>query len=64
MSTKQEKPQEVSWWLNELESLGVSVKLRNDLNDITETSNLAENLKQTMYHAYKDAYNDNDNNCS
>jgi hypothetical protein len=59
MATKQEKPQEDSWWLNELESLGVSVKVRNDLNDITETSNLAENLKQILYQAYKDAYNDN-----
>jgi hypothetical protein len=64
MATKQEKTQEVSWWLNELESLGVSVKLRNDLNDVTETSNLAENLKQILYQAYKDAYNDNDNNSS
>jgi flagellin-specific chaperone FliS len=64
MATKQEKPQEVSWWLNELESLGVSVKLRNDLNDIQETSNLAENLKQIFYQAYKDAYNENDNNSS
>jgi hypothetical protein len=64
MATKQEKPQEDSWWLNELESLGVSVKLRNDLNDVTETSNLAENLKQILYQAYKDAYNDNDNNSS
>jgi hypothetical protein len=59
MATKQEKTQEVSWWLNELESLGVSVKLRNDLNDITETSNLAKNLKQILYQAYKDAYTDN-----
>jgi flagellin-specific chaperone FliS len=64
MATKQEKPQEVSWWLNELESLGVSVKLRNDLNNIQETSNLAENLKQIFYQAYKDAYNENDNNSS
>jgi len=64
MATKQEKPQEVGWWLNELESLGVSAKLRNDLNDITETSNLAENLKQILYQAYKNAYNDNDNNSS
>jgi hypothetical protein len=58
MATKQENPQEDSWWLNELESLGVRVKVRNDLNDIRETSNLAENLKQVLYQAYKDAYND------
>lgn len=58
MATKQENPQEDNWWLNELESLGVRVKVRNDLNDIRETSNLAENLKQILYQAYKDAYND------
>jgi hypothetical protein len=58
MATKQENPQEDNWWLNELESLGVRVNIRNDLNDIGETSNLAENLKQILYQAYKDAYND------
>jgi hypothetical protein len=58
MATKQENPQEDNWWLNELESLGVRVKGINDLNDIRETSNLAENLKQILYQAYKDAYND------
>lgn len=41
-----------------MESLGVSVKLTNDLNDIKETSNLAENLKQIFYQSYKDAYNE------
>ena len=58
MATKQESPQKVNWWLNELESLGVSPKTRNELNDIQETSNLAENLKQVFYQAYKEAYND------
>jgi hypothetical protein len=58
MATKQENPQEGNWWLNELESLGVRVKVINDLNDIRETSNLAENLKQILYQAYKEAYND------
>ena len=56
MATKQENPQKDSWWINELESLGVSVKVRNELNDIQETSNLAENLKQIFYQSYKDAY--------
>lgn len=58
MATKQENPQDDDWWLNELESLGVSVKVINDLNDIKETSNLVENLKQILYEAYKDAYNE------
>ena len=58
MATKQENLQDDDWWLNELESLGVSVKVRNDLNDIKETSNLVENLKQILYQAYKDSYNE------
>ena len=61
MATKQEKPQKDSWWTNELETLGASPKARNELNNIQETSNLAENIKQMFYQAYKEAYNDNDN---
>jgi hypothetical protein len=61
MATKQENPQKDNWWINELESLGVSVKVRNELNDTQETSNLAENLKQIFYQAYKEAY-DNESN--
>jgi len=61
MACQQENPQKDNWRTNELESLGVSVKVRNELNDIQETSNLAENLKQVFYRAYKDAYQDNDN---
>jgi hypothetical protein len=56
MATKED-----NWWLNELESLGVSPKVRNELNDIQEISSLTENLKQIFYQAYKDAYK-NDNN--
>jgi hypothetical protein len=59
MVTKQENLQKDGWWTNELESLGVSVKVRNELNDTQETSNLAENLKQKFYHRY---YNDDNNN--
>jgi hypothetical protein len=51
MATKQENPQEDNWWLNGLESLGVSPKVRNELNDIQETSSLTENLKQIFYQA-------------
>jgi hypothetical protein len=62
MAAIQENLQKDSWWTNELESLGVSVKVRNELNDTQETSNLAENLKQKLYQAYKVAYNDDNNN--
>ena len=58
MATKEEGIQKDTWWLNELESLGVSPKVKNELNDIQETSNLAENLKQEFYQAYKEAYTD------
>ena len=58
MATKEEGIQRDTWWLNELESLGVSPKVKNELNDIQETSNLAENLKQAFYQAYREAYND------
>jgi hypothetical protein len=63
MATKEENIQKDTWWLNELESLGVSPKAKNELNDIQETSNLAENLKQLFYQAYKEAYNDDDIRC-
>jgi hypothetical protein len=58
MATKEEGIQRDTWWLNELESLGVSPKVQNELNDIQEASSLAENLKQAFYQAYKEAYND------
>ncbi|HZA61510.1 MAG TPA: hypothetical protein VE573_01460 [Nitrososphaeraceae archaeon] len=58
MATKEENIRKDAWWLNELETLGVSPKVKNELNDIQETSNLAENLKQAFYQAYKGAYSD------
>jgi hypothetical protein len=58
MATKEEETQKDTWWLNELESLGVSPKVKNELNDIQETSNLVEYLKQAFYQAYKEAYNE------
>jgi hypothetical protein len=34
MATKEENMQKDTWWLNELESLGVSPKVKNELNNI------------------------------
>ncbi|HEU4447677.1 MAG TPA: hypothetical protein VFR94_23585 [Nitrososphaeraceae archaeon] len=57
MATKEEIKKD-TWWLNELESPGVTPKVKNELNDMQETRNLAENLKQALYQAYKQAYDD------
>ncbi|MGN6630651.1 MAG: hypothetical protein ACTHKP_00210 [Nitrososphaeraceae archaeon] len=58
MAIKNECPEKYDWWLNELESLGVSVKVLNDLNNIQEVSELTENLKQTFYQEYKTTYSE------
>ena len=55
------------YWINELESLGISPKEiiaeKNinstvELNSIEELTNLVENIKQTMYQDYKTAYSE------
>jgi len=50
------------YWINELESLGISPKKINDYlnngNTTTELADLVENIKQTMYQEYKTAYSD------
>jgi hypothetical protein len=58
MTTKTEHPEKKQWWLNELESLGISSKKTNELNDQKEISNLTENIKQTLYQDYKSLYNE------
>ena len=44
MATKEEETQKDTWWLNELESLGVSPKVKNELNDIQETKSKNRHL--------------------
>jgi hypothetical protein len=53
-----EYPEKYSWWLNELESLGLVVKKANDINDITEVSSLTDSIKQVMFQDYKTCYNE------
>jgi hypothetical protein len=47
-----------SWWLNELESLGVKTLERNGLNNHKEASDLTEAVKQTLYEDYLQAYSE------
>jgi hypothetical protein len=58
MAIRNEHPEKYDWWLSELESLGISTKTLNDLNDKQEVSELTENLKQTYYQEYKSRYTD------
>jgi len=43
---------------NELNSLGVEPKRKNQLNDNEELENLSDNIKQAMFQDYKIAYSE------
>jgi hypothetical protein len=53
MSDKNEYPERYRWWRNELASLGIIVKKRNELNDLRELGDLTENIKRTFFQDYK-----------
>jgi hypothetical protein len=46
------------YWLNELDSLGIEPKQKKELNDAEELENLADIIKQAMFHDYKIAYSE------
>ena len=46
------------YWHNELESLGIDPKRKNELNDKEELAILADNIKQVYYQDYKTAYDE------
>jgi hypothetical protein len=48
-----EHPERYGWWINELESLGLSVKKTNEFNDLNEIRSLAESIKQGLYQDHK-----------
>jgi hypothetical protein len=56
---KIEHPERYSWWLNELESLGVDTLNKDGLNNHKEASDLTEAVKQTLYENYLQAYSEN-----
>jgi hypothetical protein len=49
-----------NYWQNELNSLGIEPKRKNELNDKQELRALADNIKQVYYQEYKTAYETND----
>ncbi len=44
------------YWFNELDSLGIHPKRKNELNDSKEMEDLVENMKQAMLQEYRSAY--------
>jgi hypothetical protein len=59
MATVIERPERFGWWINELESLGLSVKKTNEFNDLDEIRDLTEIIKQDKYIDYKTDYFNN-----
>jgi hypothetical protein len=55
----EEHPERYSWWLSELESLGVNTLEKNGLNNYKEAGDLTEAIKQTLYEDYLQAYSGN-----
>jgi hypothetical protein len=53
-----EHPERYSWWLSELESLGVNTQDKNGLGNHKEASDLIEAVKQTLYEDYLQAYSE------
>jgi hypothetical protein len=53
-----EHPKRYSWWLNELDSLGISTLEKNGLNNRKEASDLTDTVKQTLYEEYLKDYSE------
>ena len=53
-----EHPEQYSWWLNELDSLGISTLEKNGINNRSEASDLTDAVKHTFYEEYLVAYNE------
>jgi hypothetical protein len=49
---KAEYPEKYNWWLNELDSLGISTLQKNELDNQKEASDFIEAVKQTLYEEY------------
>ena len=53
-----EHPDRYSWWLNELESLGIRTRSKDACNNIKEANKLTEEIKQISYEEYQKAFNE------
>jgi hypothetical protein len=55
-SVFEDEMKKVDYWLNELRSLGISARKKNELNDRMELHNLADKIKEQLYQEYKAAF--------
>jgi hypothetical protein len=57
---QQQQQAKNGYWQNELDSLGIEPKQKNELNDNNkeELENLADIIKQAMFQDYKVAYSE------
>jgi hypothetical protein len=55
---KAEHHEKHSWWLNELESLGINTREESRLKDPRKTSELTADIKQMFYEEYKKAFSE------
>ena len=53
-----EHPERYGWWLNELDSLGISTLQNDGIKNRRESSDLTDAVKQTLYEEYLVAYNE------
>ncbi len=59
---QQQQQAKNGYWQNELDSLGIEPKRKNELNDNKEElENLADIIKQAMFQDYKVAYSEEGN---
>ena len=58
-----EQSKKVSWWINELDSLGIEKSSSNnnksESKDSQKLEDLADDIKQSFIHDYKICYSDN-----
>ena len=53
-----EHPEKYDWWLNELDSLGISTRQNDVIKNRREASDLTDAVKQTLYEEYLKAYSE------
>jgi hypothetical protein len=53
-----EHPEKYAWWLNELDSLGISKLQKNGIDNRREARELTGAVKATLYEDYLQAYSE------